>query len=323
MIKRPRRNRSSKGIRALIRETNLSHESLIQPLFVMDGENKRIAIPTLPDIDQLTTDHLLREVESCLQLGVSNFKIFPVVGEDKKDESASFSHEPRSFYLHAIREVKLNFPEVTIISDVSMSLYTTSGHAGLVVEDIVDNDRTLPVLAAMSLVHCDAGVDILGLSDKMDGNVGYVREVIADHGFDSVSIMADTANYASSFFLPFQRALGIDLPEEVRGSYQMDPANKYEVIRAAILDIDEGADLLMVQPASHYMDIIHLLREKCHLPIIASHASGEYAMLKAAAERGWLSYEDSLAETLIALKRAGAQGIISYGAKDFARSIKV
>lgn len=318
MIKRPRRNRSSKEIRALVRETNVSLENLIQPLFVIEGENQKVTIPTLPDIYQLTIDNLLREVESCLQLGINNFKVFPILGDDKKNEAGSYSHEPRSFYLRAIREIKTKFPETCIISDVSMDLYTASGHAGIVVDNVVDNDRTLPVLAAMSISQCDAGVDILSLTSKMDGNVAYVREVLADHGFEHVSIMADTASYASSFSSPFQKAVGVHLTNDATATYQMDPANKKEALRAALLDVEEGADLLMVQPAVHYMDIIHLLREQTHLPVIASHSSGEYAMLKAADEKDWLSYEYSLEETLIALRRAGAQGIISYGAKDFA-----
>lgn len=319
MLRRPRRNRVSGAIRSMVSETTVSPKNLIQPLFVIDGSNINNPIASLPGMAQLSIDNLLKEVESCLELGLTNFMLFPAVKESLKDAEASYSHNPRNFYLQAIRSIKQEFPETCLISDVAMDPYSSDGHDGLVVGDKIDNDRTLPILAAMSLAQCDAGIDILGPSDMMDGRVGYIREVLGDQGFNDVGIMSYTAKYASAFYGPFREALDSAPKKGDKKSYQMDPANKREAIREAELDMEEGADFLMVKPALHYMDVIHVLKEISNVPIAAYHVSGEFAMLKAAAQNGWLNYEQSLIETLISLRRAGSDVIITYGAKDFAK----
>ncbi len=319
MLRRPRRNRVSGVIRSMVSETTVSPKHLIQPLFVIDGNNINNPIASLPGMAQLSIDQLLKEVESCLELGLTNFMLFPAVKESLKDAEASYSHNPRNFYLQAIRSIKQEFPETCLISDVAMDPYSSDGHDGLVVGDKIDNDRTLPILAAMSLAQCDAGIDILGPSDMMDGRVGYIREVLGDQGFHDVGIMSYTAKYASAFYGPFRDALDSAPKKGDKKSYQMDPANKREAIREAELDMEEGADFLMVKPALHYMDVIHVLKEISNVPVAAYHVSGEFAMLKAAAQNGWLNYEQSLVETLISLRRAGSDVIITYGAKDFAK----
>jgi len=318
MLQRPRRNRASATIRNMISETTVSAGNLVQPLFLVDGTDINNPIHSLPGMSQLSIDNLLREVESCLQLGLQSFMLFPAVDESLKDSEASYSHNPRNFYLNAIRRIKQEFPETCLISDVAMDPYSSDGHDGLVVDGKIDNDRSLPILAAMALAQCDAGIDILGPSDMMDGRVGYIREVLDDQGFTDIAIMSYTAKYASAFYGPFRDALDSAPKSGDKKTYQMDPANKREALREAALDIAEGADYLMVKPALHYLDVIQTLKENCHLPVAAYHVSGEFAMLKAAAQNGWLNYEQSLAETLIALRRAGADVIITYGAKDFA-----
>lgn len=296
----------------------VSADHLVQPLFLIEGQNINNPIASLPGMSQLSTDRALAEVEACLKLGIKSFILFPAVREELKDAEASYSHDPRNFYLQAIRQIKLHFPETCLISDVAMDPYSSDGHDGLVVDGKIDNDRTLPVLAAMALAQCDAGIDILGPSDMMDGRVGYIREVLEEQGFGEVGIMSYTAKYASAFYGPFRDALDSAPKSGDKKTYQMDPANKREALREAMLDADEGADFLMVKPALHYLDIIHLLKENSHLPIAAYHVSGEYAMLKAAAQNGWLDFDKCLDETLLSLRRAGSDVIITYGAKEWA-----
>lgn len=318
MLQRPRRNRVSAAVRSMVRETVVSADHLVQPLFLIEGQNINNPIASLPGMSQLSTDRALAEVEACLKLGIKSFILFPAVREELKDAEASYSHDPRNFYLQAIRQIKLHFPETCLISDVAMDPYSSDGHDGLVVDGKIDNDRTLPVLAAMALAQCDAGIDILGPSDMMDGRVGYIREVLEEQGFGEVGIMSYTAKYASAFYGPFRDALDSAPKSGDKKTYQMDPANKREALREAMLDADEGADFLMVKPALHYLDIIHLLKENSHLPIAAYHVSGEYAMLKAAAQNGWLDFDKCLDETILSLRRAGSDVIITYGAKEWA-----
>ena len=319
MLKRPRRNRFSAAIRNMVQETSLTTAHLVQPLFVIDGKNINNPISSLPGMAQLSIDLLLKEVESCLKLDLTNFMLFPVVEDALKDSEASYGHNPRSFYLRAINEIKSHFPETCLISDVAMDPYSSDGHDGIVVNGIVDNDQTLPILAAMALAQCDAGIDLIGPSDMMDGRVGFIREVLDDQGYKNTGIMAYTAKYASAFYGPFRDALGSAPKHGDKKTYQMNPANKREALIEGELDQAEGADFLMVKPAVHYMDVIHLMKEHFHLPIASYHVSGEFAMLKAAAQNGWLDYEKSLTETLISLRRAGSDVIITYGSKDYAQ----
>lgn len=315
---RPRRNRISSAIRNMVNETIVTPHHLIQPLFIIDGKNIQNPITSLPGMAQLSIDRILIEIEECLQLGLTNFMLFPVVEDALKDSEATYSHDPRNFYLKAIRNIKQHFPETCLISDVAMDPYSSDGHDGIVVNGQIDNDKTLPILAAMSLAQCDAGIDIIGPSDMMDGRVGYIREVMDDQGFQNIGIMSYSAKYASAFYGPFRDALASAPKSGDKKTYQMNPANKREAFREAQLDVEEGADFLMVKPALHYLDIIQTLKDNFDLPIAAYHVSGEFAMLKAAAQNGWLDYSAALAETIISLKRSGSDVIITYGAKDFA-----
>lgn len=319
MLIRPRRNRMSEAIRNMVAETTISAKNLVQPLFVVDGNNINQPITSLPGMSQLSIDLLLKEVEACMKNGLNNFMLFPAVKENLKDSEASYSHNPRNFYLNAIRAIKQEFPETCLISDVAMDPYSSDGHDGLLVGEHIDNDRSLPILAAMSLAQCDAGIDILGPSDMMDGRVGYIREVLDDQGFQNIGIMSYSAKYASAFYGPFRDALDSAPKKGNKKTYQMNPANKREALIEAQLDVEEGADFLMIKPALHYLDVIQTIRDHFNLPVVAYHVSGEYAMLRAAAQNGWLNYEECLVETLISLRRAGSDVIISYGAKDFVK----
>ena len=319
MLIRPRRNRMSEAIRNMVAETTISAKNLVQPLFVVDGNNINQPITSLPGMSQLSIDLLLKEVEACMKNGLNNFMLFPAVKENLKDSEASYSHNPRNFYLNAIRAIKQEFPETCLISDVAMDPYSSDGHDGLLIGEHIDNDRSLPILAAMSLAQCDAGIDILGPSDMMDGRVGYIREVLDDQGFQNIGIMSYSAKYASAFYGPFRDALDSAPKKGNKKTYQMNPANKREALIEAQLDVEEGADFLMIKPALHYLDVIQTIRDHFNLPVVAYHVSGEYAMLRAAAQNGWLNYEECLVETLISLRRAGSDVIISYGAKDFVK----
>jgi porphobilinogen synthase len=319
MLIRPRRNRMSEAIRNMVSETSISAKHLVQPLFVVDGNNINQPISSLPGMSQLSIDFLLKEVEDCMKNGLTNFMLFPAIKESLKDSEASYSHNPRSFYLKAIHSIKQEFPETCLISDVAMDPYSSDGHDGLVIGDHIDNDKSLPILAAMALAQCDAGIDILGPSDMMDGRVGYIREVLDDQGFQNTGIMSYSVKYASAFYGPFRDALDSAPKKGNKKTYQMNPANKREALIEAQLDVAEGADFLMVKPALHYLDVIQTLRDNFNLPIVAYHVSGEYAMLRAAAQNGWIDYDQCLAETLISLRRAGSDIIISYGAKDFVK----
>ncbi|MCO5231938.1 MAG: porphobilinogen synthase [Chitinophagales bacterium] len=316
---RPRRNRLTPSIRSMVAETSLSVQQLVQPLFVADANNVQKSISAIPGIFQYSLDNILREVEECLKLNLTNFILFPIIEQSLKDDDASYSHHPRNFFFHAIRMIKQEFPETCLIGDVSLNTYHPTGADGIIIDNKVDNDRTLPILAAISLAQCDAGIDILAPSDMMDGRVGYIREVLEDQGFSDISIMAHSVKYASSFYQPFRNLMESNIDNNSKKCYQLNPANIREAIREAQLDIAEDVDFLMVTPALHYLDVIHRIKEQTNLPLAAFHVSGEYAMLKAAAQNGWLDYHQSLEETLISIKRAGADIVISYGAKDFAK----
>lgn len=315
---RPRRNRKSAGIRALVRETQLSTNDLLYPLFLLDGQGKKVEVGSMPGIYRHSLDGLLHEVEACLKLGVQAFDIFPVIPEHLKDKTATYSWADDNFYLHALQAVKSRFPEAVVMTDVAMDPYSSDGHDGLVVAGEIINDDTLPILGRMAVAQAQAGADIIGPSDMMDGRVGYLRACLDDAGFDQVSIMSYTAKYASGFYGPFRDALDSAPKFGDKKTYQMDPANRMEALRELVLDTEEGADFIMVKPALAYLDVIRLMKDNSELPIAAYNVSGEYAMLKAAAERGWLDYERVMLESLTSIKRAGADIILSYHAKEAA-----
>lgn len=317
-IRRPRRNRKSEAVRAMVEETRVTTDDLIFPLFLLDGKNQKIEVASMPGIFRFSTDLMLKEVEECMKLGIRAFDIFPAVEDQYKDKTATKSYDPNFFYLRALREIKKQFPEACIMTDVAMDPYSSDGHDGLVKDGKILNDETLEILGKMALAQADTGVDILGPSDMMDGRVGYLRDVLDKNGFTHVSIMSYTAKYASGFYNPFRDALDSAPKFGDKKTYQMNPANRTEALIEAELDTQEGADFLMVKPALSYLDIIRLLKDNSSLPIAAYNVSGEYSMIKAAALKGWLDGERVMKETLLSMKRAGADIILTYFAKEFA-----
>jgi porphobilinogen synthase len=319
---RPRRNRKSTAIRNLVEETNLGPQHLIYPIFLKDGKNIKEEVSSLPNNYRWSLDRLLPEIEECMSLGVQTFDIFPCVDEALKDKIASYSYAEDNFYLEAIRQIKARFPESVLMSDVAMDPYSSDGHDGYVENGKIINDTTLPILAKMSLAQAQAGIDIIGPSDMMDGRVGVIREALDQNGFSDVSIMSYTAKYASAFYGPFRDALNSAPKSGDKKTYQMNPANKREALLEAQLDFEEGADMLMVKPALCYLDVIHMLRENFPIPITAYNVSGECAMVYAAAKSGYLNYDLAVYEILLSIRRAGADGILTYFAKDFAQMIR-
>lgn len=322
MYIRPRRNRKSAAIRAMVEETKIGSEHLIYPIFLKDGSGIKEEVSSLPNNYRWSLDLLLPEIEECMQLGVMTYDLFPAVDESLKDKNASYSYAEENFYLHAIRKIKETFPEVMLMSDVAMDPYSSDGHDGLVENGKILNDETLPILNKMALAQAQAGIDIIGPSDMMDGRVAGIRETLDLNGFTDVSIMSYTAKYASAFYGPFRDALNSAPKSGDKKTYQMNPANKREALLEAELDFMEGADMLMVKPALCYLDIIHVLKENFNVPITAYNVSGECAMVYAAAEKGWLNYDLAVSEMLLSMRRAGADAILTYFAKDFAKMLK-
>jgi porphobilinogen synthase len=319
---RPRRNRKSAAIRSMVEETKLGVENLIYPIFLKDGHNIKEEVSSLPNNFRWSIDRLLPELESCLKLGITTFDIFPAVDENLKDTIASYSYADENFYLHAIRDIKENFPELMLMSDVALDPYSSDGHDGFVENGKILNDETLPILAKMALAQAQAGIDIIGPSDMMDGRVGVIRKTLDENGFTDVSIMSYSAKYASAFYGPFRDALNSAPKSGDKKTYQMNPANKREALLEAQLDFEEGADMLMVKPALCYLDVIQLLKDNFNVPITAYNVSGECAMVYAASKNGWLDYERAVFEMLLSMRRAGADGILTYFAKDFAQFSK-
>lgn len=326
-MRRPRRNRRSAAIRGMAQETHLTLDHLVLPLFLMDGKNIRNEVPSLPGTFRLSLENIFHEVEECMNLGLNNFILFPAIPEQFKDKTGTYSYAPENFYLNAAAQIKKRFPECSLTSDVALDPYNIDGHDGVVRNGKIVNDETLPILAKMSVAQAAAGFDLLGPSDMMDGRVGVMREALDREGFSDTGIMAYTAKYASAFYGPFRDALdsapveGEDIPKDKK-TYQMNPANKREALIEGELDMVEGADFLMVKPALNYLDIIHMMKENFELPIAAYHVSGECAMLIAACQNGWLEYEKAMSETLMSIRRAGTDAILTYFAKDYARLVK-
>ncbi len=320
--RRPRRNRKNEAIRSMVRETSLSPDKLINPIFLIDGDNKKIEVPSMPGSYRFSIDRALEEVSAGKDLGINTVILFPAIEESLKDSGATHSWAPDNLYLKAIREIKKNFPEIVIVTDVAMDPYSSDGHDGLVKDGEILNDETLPILARMALAQAEAGADILGPSDMMDGRVGYLRDTLDEAGYTSVGIMSYTAKYASAFYGPFRDALDSAPKSGDKKTYQMDYANRREAIIEGELDVFEGADYLMVKPAFSYLDVIMALKQNFDVPIVAYNVSGEYSMIKAAAQAGWLDEEKVMVEMLMSIRRAGADVIISYFAKDYARLVR-
>lgn len=322
MLRRPRRNRSNAAIRNMVEETHLRVSNLIYPLFVVDGKGIKEEINSMPGNFRMSQDVVLKEISACIKLGLNNFILFPAVAEKLKDKVATYSYDPENFYLKIASAIKKKFPDTCIISDVAMDPYSSDGHDGYVDDGQIVNDVTLPILAKMAVAQARAGFDLIGPSDMMDGRIQVIREALDDAGFYTTGIMSYTAKYASAFYGPFRDALDSAPKAGDKKTYQMNPANKKEALIEAELDTAEGADFLMVKPALNYLDVIHLLKQNFDLPIAAYHVSGECAMLIAACQNGWLEYKKAMPETLLSIHRAGADVIITYFAKDFAKLVK-
>lgn len=320
--RRPRRNRKSAVIRDMVEETRVSTDDLILPIFLLDGKNQKTEVASMPGIFRLSADLVLKEVEECMKLGIRCFDIFPAVEDQHKDTMATKSYDSSFFYLRALKEIKKQFPEACIMTDVAMDPYSSDGHDGLVKDGKILNDETLEILGKMALAQAETGIDIVGPSDMMDGRVGYIRNLLDKNGFTEVSIMSYTAKYASGFYNPFRDALDSAPKFGDKKTYQMNPANRREALIEAELDAAEGADFLMVKPALAYLDIIRLVKDHTHLPVAAYNVSGEYSMIKAASLKGWIDGDRIMKETLLSIKRAGADVILTYFAKEFARSLK-
>ncbi|MDP4812335.1 MAG: porphobilinogen synthase [Saprospiraceae bacterium] len=321
MLQRPRRNRLTPTLRNLVQENHLQISSLIQPLFLVPGVNIKLEIKSLPGIFRFSEDLLLEEIGACMAVGVQTFLIFPAIPEELKDKGATYSYSKDNFYLKAARNIKKKFPSSCIISDVAMDPYSIDGHDGWVEDGQILNDKTLPVLAKMAAAQAEAGFDMIGPSDMMDGRIKYIREYLDNEGYTNTGIMSYTAKYASAFYGPFRDALDSAPKSGDKKTYQMNPANLQEALKEAHLDISEGADVIMVKPALHYLDVIHLLKTNTNIPIAAYHVSGECAMLIAAAQNGWLDRQKAIEETLMGIKRAGADIIITYFAREYAERV--
>lgn len=320
-ISRPRRNRKNEAIRKLVRETHLSPNDLIAPLFVKEGQNVREPITSMPGISRLSVDQLVVECKELYSLGIPCVSLFPAINDSLKNERASEAYNPNGLYQNAIKAVKDACPDLLVMTDVALDPYSSDGHDGLVDPKTGEilNDQTLEVLAKMSLVQVKSGSDILGPSDMMDGRVGFIRDALDEENFYNAVIMSYAAKYASAFYGPFRDALNSAPKKGDKKTYQMDYANVREALREAYLDESEGADILMVKPGLPYLDVIKTLRDNTTLPIAAYNVSGEYAMVKAAAEKGWVDGEKVMIEMLWSFKRAGTDMILSYFAKEAAQ----
>lgn len=316
---RMRRNRKGDWSRRLTREASLTVDDLIWPIFVIDGDNERETVASMPGVDRLSIDLAVAAAREAADLGIPAIALFPNTDNRLRDDEASEAFNPDNLVCRAVQEIKSAVPEVGLICDVALDPYTSHGHDGLMVGDRIDNDRSLEALIQQSLNQADAGTDIIAPSDMMDGRVGAIRSALEEAGHKDTQIMAYTAKYASAFYGPFREAVGSG--SNLKGdkkTYQMDPANGEEAIREAELDIAEGADMIMVKPGMPYLDILRRLKETFAMPTFAYQVSGEYSMLSAAFEKGWLDRDRVVLEVLTGFKRAGADGILSYFARNAA-----
>lgn len=321
-FQRNRRNRNSDSIRSLVRETHLSVNDLMTPLFIMEGNNTKENIPSMPGVYRMTLDLLKEEINEIWSLGIRAVNIYCKVPDNLKDNKGTEALNPNGLMQRAIRTIKETQPEILVFSDVALDPVSSYGHDGIVENGEILNDETVEILAKMALSHAEAGVDFIAPSDMMDGRVLAIREALEQNGFSHVGIMSYTAKYASAFYGPFRDALDSAPGFGDKKTYQMDSANVLEAYHEAEQDMIEGADILMVKPGTPYLDVLYRMKEYTKMPIAVYQVSGEYAMLKAAAEKGWLDYEKCLMETMMGFKRAGADIINTYAAKDVARLLK-
>lgn len=315
-VYRPRRLRSNENIRRMVRETKLSPDDFIYPLFVVHGKGVKKEISSMPGIYQQSIENIVKDCEEVKRLGLPAVLLFGI--PEHKDEVGSEAYSDEGIIQHAIKAIKNKAPDLNVITDVCLCEYTSHGHCGLIKNGVVQNDATLELLAREALSHARAGADMIAPSDMMDGRVGAIREILDSDGFYDIPIMSYAAKYASSFYGPFREAAESTPQFGDRRSYQMDPPNSREALREVALDIDEGADIVMVKPALAYLDIIYQVKQQFNLPVAAYNVSGEYSMIKAAAKFGWIDGERAMMESLIAIKRAGADIILTYFAREAA-----
>jgi porphobilinogen synthase len=322
---RMRRMRRDPFSRALMRENTVTVDDLIYPVFVVEGANRREAVTTMPGVDRISIDNLLKVAEECVNLGIPVLSLFPNIDPSLKTNDGVEATNPEGLIPRAVRELKKNFPELGIMTDVALDPYTSHGQDGTVDEKgSILNDETTEMLVRQALCQAEAGVDIVGPSDMMDGRIGVMRKALEDKGLIHTRIMAYSAKYASAFYGPFRDAVGsaAALGKADKFTYQMDPANTDEALREVALDIAEGADMVMVKPGMPYLDIVRRVKDEFKVPTYAYQVSGEYAMLKAAALNGWLDHDKVMMEAMMAFKRAGADGVLTYFALDIARKLK-
>ncbi len=318
ITQRPRRLRRTGTLRRLVRENTLGVEDLIYPLFVTEGQDLEQEVPSMPGCYRYSLDRLLTEVHTVWRLGIGAIALFPLIDEQKKENAGTESYNPQGLIPKAIRAIKESCPDILIITDVALDPYSSEGHDGIVANGEILNDETVAVLVKQALMQAEAGADFVAPSDMMDGRIGAIRRALDNEGWINVGILAYSAKYASAYYGPFRDALDSAPKFGDKKTYQMDGANGREALKEVALDIGEGADMVMVKPALAYLDVICRIRSHTNLPVVAYNVSGEYAMVKAAAARGWIDEKKVVQETLISMKRAGADLILTYFAKDVA-----
>ncbi len=320
-LARPRRLRESAFIRDLVQENRLSVKDLIYPVFVMEGKNKTVAVPSMPGVERLTVDKLLEIAKKCVDLGIPALALFPVIEDNLKTDDADEAYNPNGLVPRAVKALKESCPELGVITDVALDPYTSHGQDGIIDETgYIVNDNTVEILVKQALCHANAGADIVAPSDMMDGRIGAIRQALEKAGHVNTKILAYTAKYASSFYGPFRDAVGsaASLGKADKKNYQMNPANSNEALLEVAQDIAEGADMIMVKPGMPYLDIVQKIKTQFPVPVFAYQVSGEYAMLKAAAQNGWLDEQACVIESLLGFKRAGCSAILTYFARDVA-----
>jgi porphobilinogen synthase len=320
---RPRRNRRTRALRNAVRETSLSAQHLVLPLFVQEGTDKKDAIGAMPGCYRLSIDHIVAVAKEAYEVGVAGVALFPALDDTVKSRTGDESWNPDGLLQRCIKALKKEVPELLVIADVALDPYSSDGHDGYVTDEgVIDNDITVPLLCKMAVAQAEAGADMVAPSDMMDGRIGAIRKALDEKGFTQVAICSYCVKYASAFYGPFREALDSAPRAGDKKTYQMDPANRTEALREVKLDEAEGADWLMVKPGLPYLDVVLAVKQATALPVAAYHVSGEYAMLKAAAAQGWLNYDSCLLESLLSLRRAGADIIFTYGAIDAARLLQ-
>ncbi len=317
--KRMRRLRSMAWVRDLVQEHRLSVKDLIWPVFVIEGENKRESVESMPNVERYSIDILVKEVRAAHKMGIPAIALFPITSPDKKTDDGAEAYNPDNLICRAVRAVKDAVPEIGVITDVALDPYTSHGHDGIIKDGVILNDETVDILCKQALVQAQAGADVIAPSDMMDGRISAIRDALETNGHKDVMIMAYAAKYASAFYGPFRDAVqSSGCLQGDKKTYQMNPANSDEALHEVALDLNEGADMVMVKPGMPYLDIVRTVKDTFHSPTFAYHVSGEYAMLRAASGNGWIDYEQSMMEALLCFKRSGCDGILTYCARDAA-----